>query len=74
MELLLSITKAFPDALWEQFQSSIQVVHTFTEPRAVFQYTLISSVDVWCVGGWVDITVSWCCGRHVNHFLSCIDP
>lgn len=46
MELLLSITGAFPDALWDQFQSSIQVQYTCIEPQAVFQHFTLTEKEI----------------------------
>ncbi|KAB5517027.1 hypothetical protein PHYPO_G00184770 [Pangasianodon hypophthalmus] len=43
VELLLSITEGFPDALWEQFQSSIQMAHALLRDNGVTQLHLLSA-------------------------------
>lgn len=44
VELLLSITEDFPDALWEQFQSSIQTAHVLLQANGIPQLHLLSAV------------------------------
>ncbi|XP_017306854.1 zinc finger protein 292b [Ictalurus punctatus] len=43
VELLLSIPEAFPDALWEQFQSSIQTAHALLQDHGITRLRLLSA-------------------------------
>ncbi|KAF7694547.1 hypothetical protein HF521_008300 [Silurus meridionalis] len=56
VELLLFITEAFPDALWEQFQFSIQTAHTLLQDNGITQLHLLSTATQER-GMWSNITL-----------------
>ncbi|XP_027030944.2 zinc finger protein 292b [Tachysurus fulvidraco] len=56
VELLLSITDTFPDALWEQFQSSIQMAHVLLQGCGITQLRLLS-VATQEQGMWINSTL-----------------
>ncbi|XP_076872779.1 zinc finger protein 292b [Brachyhypopomus gauderio] len=56
MELLLSISATFPDALWRQFQSSVQKAHSLLEENGITQLRLLSSAALE-KGMWTDSTL-----------------
>ncbi|XP_036438404.1 zinc finger protein 292b [Colossoma macropomum] len=44
VELLLSISNTFPEALWEQFQSSVEMAHSLLQQNGIPQLRLLFAV------------------------------
>uniref|UniRef100_A0A4W5PPB0 Zinc finger protein 292b n=1 Tax=Hucho hucho TaxID=62062 RepID=A0A4W5PPB0_9TELE len=44
VELLLSLPEHFPDALWEEFKSSVQSAHSQLQENGITQLALLSAV------------------------------